>query len=1297
MRRIQISLVVVIGLALSLASAAYAQENVLVIVADNVSPELIEAYGEGSDPAPTPTLDALAASGVLFKNAASNPFGGPTRATLLTGRYGFRTNVGARKPPTQAPAWTKLDAEEVTIPEMLEAAGAGYRSAALGEWNIGPLPQGFEYYAGAPDDLDWNYLNFTKRRHFPDGTWDDVRVTCDENNTDPVVANHSAGLSKPCYETTNIVDEAILKIGEFETAGAPWLVWVAFHAARSPFHMPPADLLPSQVNAKPKDTYDSDLDSDKLRAMVEAMDTEIGRLLSQVPADTTVVFVSDNAGEEDWCSGTPALRSCIRVPLIVRRPGSSAGEVSDALVNTTDLFATVAEIAGVTAQAEDSVSLVPYLATPAAPTQHRPSAGGPYAYAEYFHFGVGAFGRAISDAHYKYVWDYSGASGPSEALYDLAADPGELTNLLLDCSGPECVPTQPPAGPERAAYRTLSAALFKALHDPDWDDLAYQKDNCLAVQQTTETCDSDGDGIGSACDCDFNNDGICDASDESILTAQLDLPAPSDFDPDMNCDATVDTSDHDLFLAMCDTDNDGICDGDQTPGLSGLYCADPLQDPGSCWAAPVIPDSGVTVRENILLIVLDDTRRTWIDPDLLADDPTNPNRALTPIIDGLGRRAVVFDRAYGSSLSTHTRATVLTGLYPFRSRAEYERPARDNFDEPTLAQLLLPEYRTAAFGKLGAIVEHEGDEFTRGGFEYYAGSGRLLQPSYYDWTRLVTDSSGTSFSESIACASVSCTDPSWPGYENCYATSVTVTDTIAQITDFESAGDPWLIWFGSNAPGAPDHVPPYALLSEATRARIDSLNPSSCGSADDDPTKTITKAMLEAVDTEIDRLLQSVPSYTTIIIVGGRNENTPGFLYGYITEFKNRSPLIIKRPGMAERSPARHTQAFVNTSDVFATVMALARIDHDALDSETLVPYLVEDPQDATQVRTTTAGVHTGVTEGPYPYVYFEKGNWHAGQPLPRDVRAIRGARFKYITDREGGEQLYDIDLYGQSIDLLVDFGEPNLYPDAANALADLRAAAKNIRDADADRMDYMVDDCVEVWNPGLCDTDGDTVGDFCSCDYSAGGIENIGDDCQCDIDVDSIGNFCDCDFDNNGICDEDDKAILLQNEGSVGFHPTDMNCDGGVDLADREQFLAMCDTDSDGACDDGVEPGPTTFPACDHDGVCEGEMNWEDCLTCPTDCISGGGCGDGVCDASAAEDCASCPADCNGKLTGPPGKQFCCGDPSGSGTVPCSDGRCTESGFSCSDSPVPIYCCGDEVCEGLEDSLSCEVDCPVF
>src|SRR5687768_3418663 len=68
--------------------------NVLVIVADDLGVDKVRAYGVHPQAPPTPNIDALAAKGVLFRNAYTYSICSPSRAALLTGRYGRRHGLG---------------------------------------------------------------------------------------------------------------------------------------------------------------------------------------------------------------------------------------------------------------------------------------------------------------------------------------------------------------------------------------------------------------------------------------------------------------------------------------------------------------------------------------------------------------------------------------------------------------------------------------------------------------------------------------------------------------------------------------------------------------------------------------------------------------------------------------------------------------------------------------------------------------------------------------------------------------------------------------------------------------------------------------------------------------------------------------------------------------------------------------------------------------------------------------------------------------------------------------------------
>ena len=89
--------------AISLVHAAVAEtpaRNILLIIADDLGVDASSFYPasprlQTTPPAPpTPNLTALARQGVLFRNFWATPSCSPTRATIFTGRYGFRTGVG---------------------------------------------------------------------------------------------------------------------------------------------------------------------------------------------------------------------------------------------------------------------------------------------------------------------------------------------------------------------------------------------------------------------------------------------------------------------------------------------------------------------------------------------------------------------------------------------------------------------------------------------------------------------------------------------------------------------------------------------------------------------------------------------------------------------------------------------------------------------------------------------------------------------------------------------------------------------------------------------------------------------------------------------------------------------------------------------------------------------------------------------------------------------------------------------------------------------------------------------------
>jgi arylsulfatase B len=407
---------------LVLAAVTTAQvPNVLLVVADDLGVDYVGCYGLGSDPALTPYIDAFAATGVRFLNAQACPLCSPSRASMLTGRHGFRTGVGAPVGGSTA----GLASSEIILPEVL--ATGGIQTALFGKWHLGedldwqtPTDAGFGTFVGSlGGSLAPGYFNWQK----VDG-----------------------GPATACttYATTDTVDEALAFIA---TAPEPWFVMVSFNAGHTPFHVPPSSLLSAATSAG---LTAASPDIDKFKAMIEAMDKEFDRLLTSIPAatfaNTNVVFMGDN-GTLDSVVQPPFLsaqnkgtvyQGGIRVPLIVAGPAvGGAPRTEPNLVHVVDLFATIAAMQGVSIAAAvpasvklDALDVSSLLAAPLQPPVRR------YSYSQRFagSTAMAASGDSemIRSAQYSLLrfQDGTTAATVSEKMFDLFADPYEEIDLL---------------------------------------------------------------------------------------------------------------------------------------------------------------------------------------------------------------------------------------------------------------------------------------------------------------------------------------------------------------------------------------------------------------------------------------------------------------------------------------------------------------------------------------------------------------------------------------------------------------------------------------------------------------------------------------------------------------------------------------------------------------------------------------------------------------------------------------------------------------------------------------------------
>lgn len=387
-----------------LPTAVHAQHNVLLVILDDVGVRHVGTYDAHEDAPDTPTLDALAAEGVLFRNAWAHPLCSPTRAAITTGRHAFRTGIGTS---IGWAATVELSARYDALADLAPAS-----TALLGKWHLThgggpgdpwakPIAHGYDLHAGSIYGVVEDYY-----------AW--------ERNVATAIG--AAQGTSTTYATTQNVDDAIDFIAR---ATEPWLCVLAFNAPHSPWQDPPPELhsMPLPMTTNPQ----------RYRAMIQAADTELGRLLATSVdlGDTAVVVLGDN--------GTPGLvmqgvyptghnkgtvyEGGVNVPLIVAggfvdRPGRESLH----LVSDVDLFPTVLELLGARPPASDGVSFLPVLGDPYADPARSwiytetfaPNGPGPWS----------AHDWAIRDSRYKLA-----RIDDAEAFYDLAADPDELDDL----------------------------------------------------------------------------------------------------------------------------------------------------------------------------------------------------------------------------------------------------------------------------------------------------------------------------------------------------------------------------------------------------------------------------------------------------------------------------------------------------------------------------------------------------------------------------------------------------------------------------------------------------------------------------------------------------------------------------------------------------------------------------------------------------------------------------------------------------------------------------------------------------
>ncbi|MBN8248959.1 MAG: sulfatase [Verrucomicrobia bacterium] len=442
--------------------------NVLLLCVDDLKP-LLGCYGDRT--VRTPHMDRLAMRGLRFDRAYCNQaVCAPSRNALLTGIR--PTTSGIYDLGTH---FRDVVPDAVTLPQYFRQHG--YRTEALGKvfhvghgnredpasWSVPHFPERSIAYvtreSGALEGLTREEALFANRaaRGLPRGAaWEAADVADDEYPDGRIAAEAVRRLEAAAGKGKLPFFMAVGFLKPHLPFCAPKRYWDLYVRQRfelpalrgapegAPHHAPSGWGELRQYRGIPESGPVDDETARTLihgyHASVSYVDAQIGRVLDalerlDLASRTLVVLWGDHGwhlGDHGLWSKHDNYEEAARIPLIVAVPGVTVpgGRATRALVETVDLYPTLAELAGlpppVVPQGMDGRSFAAVLRDPSRPARDFVT--------HVFPRGE-RLGRAIRTPQHRLVeWKLPGAS-PETAeieLYDFDADPLETRNLATD-------------------------------------------------------------------------------------------------------------------------------------------------------------------------------------------------------------------------------------------------------------------------------------------------------------------------------------------------------------------------------------------------------------------------------------------------------------------------------------------------------------------------------------------------------------------------------------------------------------------------------------------------------------------------------------------------------------------------------------------------------------------------------------------------------------------------------------------------------------------------------------------------
>jgi arylsulfatase A-like enzyme len=360
-----------VGMASSQAQAQNQKPNIILIVSDDFGYGDSGPYGGGENRGmPTPSLDRIAAEGVMFLSFYAQPSCTPGRAAMQTGRIPNRSGMTTVAFQGEGGG---LPAAEWTLASVLKTGG--YKTFFTGKWHLGEADYALPNAQGY-DEMKYAGLYHLNAYTYGDPTWfpdmDPELRAMFQRVTKGALSGNAGQPAKEDFKINGQYVNTPVINGQEGVVGIPFFDEYVEKASldyldrnaksTQPFFMNINFMKVHQPNMPAPEFQLKSLSKTKFADSVVENDTRIGRIMDKVRSlgldkNTYVFWTTDNGAWQDVYpdAGYTPFRGTKgtvreggnRVPALAWGPRIKAGSKNSDIVGGLDYMATFASLAGV--------------------------------------------------------------------------------------------------------------------------------------------------------------------------------------------------------------------------------------------------------------------------------------------------------------------------------------------------------------------------------------------------------------------------------------------------------------------------------------------------------------------------------------------------------------------------------------------------------------------------------------------------------------------------------------------------------------------------------------------------------------------------------------------------------------------------------------------------------------------------------------------------------------------------------------------------------------------------------------